>query len=867
MPAWRIRFSQLAALLRRRSMEREMAEEMRQHLDHLTAANVAAGMDPKEAGLAARRQFGGVAQLEEQCRDERGFVWVGQFWNDLRFTVRSLRRARGFTLTVLATLILGIGVSTIVFNLTAPALLYQLPFPRPAQLVRIGYTDPENPAVYYIPRVEFLADQEQTRVFSEFAAVLARSANVTLKGDTLGTWVLEVTADSFRTLGIRPALGRPFLPGEFKSGANHVVVISDYFWRKYFNASADVLGRQLLIDREACTVVGVLPRDQRFPADFSGNVYRPIVLTDDPNNIFMMLSPIGRLRDGFSREQAVAALQAVKLPVLPQWAADYLGHQRPILGQLNDPDRPETLWVILGAGAFLYAIACLNAMNLMLIRLLGRRRELSIRFAVGGSRLQVGRLLALESVLLAGLATVVVLILAKGAFPPLFAALNRDEAARYHDFWDAKTLACIVALSLVASISVTLFPAYRLLKQGVNTGLKDSGPTTGEGRGAGRVRNSLVVLQAAFAVVLLIGTGLMVRSFEKLHQLDLGFDPTGKVKVMVNVPAAESLAPEARVQLFEKLKARLGVLPGVRAVSFGQDSIFIGYYAGSAELQLEDGRYTPVAGNFVSADFLQASGLVLERGRWLSGRKNVLEAVVSESMARELFGDRDPVGRSFKIKVSGAMPYPIVGVVRDVRDVVRAPAGIRFYLPAWTYPANINSLVLRLDRDPKPEFAALVRRSINAVDDRLIVPEVSSIHDKVDETMGTERFTFMILKALGGIAFGLTVVGLFSVVAYTVDSRMREFGVRVALGATSGDLKRLVLGQGFVAAGLGLAVGTGAAAGLARFMQSLLFETVPYDPTVYLVVAAVLVVATLVACWMPARRASRVDVVRLLRAD
>jgi putative ABC transport system permease protein len=721
--------------------------------------------------------------------------------------------------------------------------------------------------VYYTPRFQFLAYREQARVFSEFAAVSPLTANVTVDGEPASTWVLEITEDTLPTLGIRPALGRGFLPGEFHSGANDVVVISDLFWRKNLRSAPDVLGRQVTIDRRPCTVVGVLAPDQRFPTGFGGSVYRPIVLSEDPNNLFLMLSTIGRMKDGTSREQALAALSATRLPVLPQWAADYLSHQRPILGRLTEVERPRTMWVILGAAAFLYAISCLNAMNLMLIRLLGRRRELSIRFALGGSRLQVVRLLILESLALSGTASIAVAVLAKWVFPPLFAALDHDDAALFHDYWDWGTLSCIAALSLVACLAAVLVPAFRLLTTDIHSGLKDGGPTMGESRAAGRVRNSLVVLQSAFAVILLIGTGLMVRSFDRLHHLDLGFDPVGKVKVRIAFPRNEEVKPEARVQLFEHLQQRLAAIPGVRSASFSQDSIFIGYFAGSAELQLEDGRYEPVAGNFVSADFLKTAGLELKEGRWLSGRRGEVEAVISESMAKERFGNRDPLGLSFKIKVSGDHQYPIVGVVRDVRDVVRAPAGIRFYVPYWMYPSNIDSLVLRLDSDPGREFESVVRRAVNEVDPGLIVPEVSSINEMVGNSMASERYAFTILRVLAVIAFGLTVVGLFSVIAYTVDSRLTEFGVRIALGATSSDLKRIVLARGLGAASLGLAIGIAGAVGLTRFMESLLFETEPYDPSVYLGVSVVLVAASVAACWLPARRAARVDVVKLLRAD
>jgi len=845
-----------------------MAEEMRQHLDELTRSYAADGMEPGEARLAAQKRFGGVTQIEERCRDERGFIWLGQISNDVRYALRSLARARGFTLTVLLTLVLGIGVTTAVFSLTATDLFLALPFPSPHQLVRIGLKDQLNGDEFYIPRFVFQADSEQARCFEEIAAVERHSANVVISGEPAGTPVLEVSADCFHTLGIAPALGRGFLPEEHRTGSNNVAVISYLFWQRHFDGSRDVLGRQILIDGQMCSVVGVLAADQRFPPIFGGDLYHPLVLRVDPQNIFLpMLSVIGRLKSGVSREQALAEISAVRLPELPQWAADYMSRLKPIVVGLADLARPDSSWVMLIAGLFLYAISCLNAMNLMLIRLLRRRRELSIRFAVGGSRGQVVRLVAIESLMLTLAASVIVAFIARWVFPPLFALVNGNEAELFYNHWDWATLTCVAGLSCGACLLTVFVPALRLLKAEVNSGLKDGGPTLGECRASGRIRNSLVSVQAAFAVLLLIGTGLMVQSFEKLRRLDLGFDPIGKVRVQVSFPKGLDLAPEAHLQLFQKLQQRLGAIPGVRNVSYGQDSLLVGYFEGSAQLQMADGSFAPVTGTFVASDFATTAGLVLKKGRWLSGKRGEVEAVVNEAFAKARFGDRDPIGLSFKIKVAGDQQFPVVGVIRDVKDTVRSSTGMHFYTADWVYPKNINSLVLRLNADPKKEFAGLVRRAIYEVEPRLIVESVNSIDEMVQNSMWAEHYAFMILKGLSMIAFGLTVVGLFAVIAYTVDSRISEFGIRIALGATPSALHRLVMFRGLSAAAIGLGFGTLAAVGLTRFMKSLLFETTPYDPLVYLGVSVVLLFAGVAACWLPARRATRVDVARLLRSD
>jgi len=855
-------------LLHRRRLEAEMAEEIRLHLEELTKAHVSAGMELEQAQYAARRNFGGVSQIEERCRDERNLVWLDQLWNDVRFSARSLCHARGFTFTVLITLCLGIGVTTVVLNITEGIILSSSPFPKTGELFYLGNKGRTRPTKNMLIGLQFQAYENQTNVFSEFAGVEWIHSNVVIGDDPIPVIVKHITIDCFHTLGIKPALGRVFLPAEYRDGANDVVIISDLFWREHYNASPDVLGRLIKIDQRLCTVVGVLSVDQMLPPYFNNDLFRPLVLKFDPERpLAGGLAVIGRLKLGVSRQQALAALSSVKFRQLPQWASDYLSEIEPTLTELTEVNQPEIYWVIFAAAVFLYAIACLNAMNLMLIRLLRRRRELTIRFAIGGSRFQVVRLLACESIGLTLAASLIVMLAARWVFPSLFVLITGNGAKLYRDYWDWHTLFCIAALSVIASLAVVLVPATRLLRTEIDSGLKDGGPTLGESRSAGRIRNSLVSIQAAFAVILLTGTGLMLRTFERLHHLDLGFDPIGKVKVQIMVPDSYDLKPEARLQLFERLRLRLSSIPGVKTASFSQDSIFQGYYAGGAQLQMADGTFEPASGNFVSQDYEQTVGLRMKEGRWLSGKKGQIEAVINEAFAKARFGDRDPIGLSFKWKAAGDQPWLVVGVVRDVRETVRSSAGIRFYIPDWMYPGNIDTLVLRLDRDPKKEFAGLVRRAIYEIDPRLIASDVSSIDDIVSESMWAERYAFTILKGLAAIALGLTVVGLFSVVAYTVDSRMTEFGVRIALGAQPSDLHRLVMLRGLAAASVGILIGTAGAVGLTRFMESLLFETKPFDPLVYAGVAILLIASGVAACWLPARRAARVDVTRLLKSE
>ncbi len=793
---------------------------------------------------------------------------MGQLLGDVRHSVRSLCRARSFSLTVLFTLILGIGVTTLVYEITAWIIFRESPFPRSEQLFFIGSKDKKDESQFYRPGFYFQAYQEQTSVFQEYAAVEHPVCNVVLAGQPIPEGVVNVSTDCLHTLDIRPVLGRGFLPEEFHEGRNNVVVITDLLWRKYFEASPGALGRQLSIDRQVCTVVGVLGQQQQFPANFQGGIYRPLVFKLAPTAVFEpALVIIGRLKPGITREKALAALKAIRMPPLPQWASAFFADQATTLTNITELNRPDVWWVMLAAAVFLYAIACLNTMNLMLIRLLGRRRELSIRFAVGGSRWQVMQIVAVESLVLSLGAWLAVTIFVRWGFPPIFAVLNGDDASAYVDYWDWRTLTCVGALSLFACLAAAVAPASRILRADISSGLKEGGPSMGESRRAGRVRNSFVVFQAAFAVILLTGAGLMVRSFRELRKVDLGFDPVGKVKVWVIPPAGYSLKPEARLELFERLQRRLGLLPGVRSASYGQDSLLMGQFWGTAQLKMADGTYQAVAGNFVSPNFQQTAGLTMKEGRWLSDRRGAPEVVVSETLARTRFGDRSPVGQFIQLQVSGDSQYPVVGVVKDVKDSMRASPGMRIYFPAWTYPPNVDTVILRLDRDPPKEFAGLVRRAVYEVDPNLVTTDVRSITQQVTDTMWVEHYAYNILKGLAAIALALTVVGVFSVIAFAVDSRMTEFGVRLALGATPSDLNLLVIRRGIAAAAVGIVIGIAGALVLTRFMTSMLYGTTSYDPLVYLAVALVLLLASVGASWLPARRAARTDVAMLLKSE
>jgi putative ABC transport system permease protein len=858
-------FMRLWDLFRRRRLEAEMEEEMRTHFEALVQANRDSGMPEAEARQGARRRFGSMVQLRERAREEHGWVALEQWVKDARFAARGLIRAPGFLLSTSFTLVVGISVLAFVVLLTASVLFFEAPYPDAERLVVIGYKDQQGAFIPGSFAVRVQAFEEQANAFSAFAAVSMDPVNVVMDGIPVATSVRSVSRDCFTVLGVRPVLGRGFLPDEFKEGAHDVVVITDLFWRQRFQAAPDVIGRKLEVEGRTCTVVGVLSPGQAWPVYFRDSIYRPLLNRAMGDMGYPTVFAVGRLKPGVTREQAEVELRNVTLPTIPAMVKTMMSQQMPVVLKLKDPNRPDISWLILVAGVFLFLIACLNAMNLGLVRMLSREREIGIRLSLGGSRAQVARLLAWENGwVLLGVALVAAGV-ARWGFPWLLFALYGDASSLYLNYWTPNQLLCIAAATAVAGLFIAVPPIRQVLARPPGLHLKEGGTTASGSRRVERWRSLLVVTQAALAMILLVGTGLMIRTFQKLREVDLGFDPTGRVKLFVLPPRGQPFNKEAVLQRLDRIKARLAEIPGVRSVSAGGGGLLSGTFWGSSQLKMADGTLAAVAENSVDETLHQTIGLTLVKGRWLSGQRGTVEAVINETMARKRFGDEDPLGRSFQLQGQPKTDFLVVGVVRNVRENVRAVAEMEFYSSTWRMPPN--SMVLRLARTPGKEFADQVRSAIYEVDPSFITATVQPMDDLVTSSMLAEHFALRILRSFTAVALVLAIVGLFSVIAHGVDARRKEFGVRLALGASPAKLRRSVLRRGLILAVIGVGAGSLASLGLTRFMRSLLFETASYDPLVYVGVAAVLLASAIVACWLPARRAAAVDVAQLLRNE
>jgi putative ABC transport system permease protein len=794
--------------------------------------------------------------------------------NDFRFAGRSLAKSPGYSAAVVVTLALGIGAAAAIFSVVDQALFRPPPYPHPEQLVVVGYKSKRFDFLPAMLAVQLAAFREQAKSFASFASLENRWDNMVYRGQPMGVAIGAVPADYFGNLGVLPLFGRAFVEGEDKPGADNVVILSHALWRDRFDSDETVVGRRVTIGNVGCQIVGVLPADFRPPDMHYAQIYQPLALTIDPAQPISArtLWGLGRLRPGVTLAQAQAELAAIKIEVSAA-AARTLADREPALRPLNYRTQGVTddkSWTMLAAVSLLYAIACANATNLMLARVHGRRKELSVRLAIGCSRGGLVRLVLVENSLLMAVAATGGLLVARWIFPALLLLAPSSEISSLVTKLDWRAVAFCGTLSLFTGLVVSLPAVWRISRADVTAGLKDGGQALGESPSLRRIRGSLVVVEAALAVVLLIGAGLMVRTIQRIVQVDRGIDPTNKIGMALTLPAKVYASVEARQGLSLQLDERLRRVPGVQSVAFAT-VVPLSNMSSTMFLTKGDGTEVRVGPNGVAPSFMRTLGLPFVKGHGFEEARpgDSPVAVISESLARQFFGDENPIGRSLTIR-QGAAPWEIVGVVRDVLDSVRRSPPPQLYFPIWQLPTGGGTgltVLLRTNRSMDVALADGMRRAIYAIDPRIVALPPHEFAQTVADEVKRERYLLTLLQVLAGLALLLALLGLFAVMAYSVAQRMGEFGIRMALGAVPAQLFGLVLKRGLVLVGFGIATGCGAAWGLTRLMQSLLYETSPHDPMVYGIVAIALGLAAVAGCWVPARRAMRVDVAKLLRAE
>ena len=882
----RMRFRSLA---KRQRVETELDKELRYHIARQTEENIADGMNAREAREAASRMFGGVSQIEEECRDMRQTQYLEDFLQDLRYAVRTLGKSPAFTVVILLTLALSIGANSAIFSVIDGVLLRPLPYPQAERIARVFYRSTSYPKFPANPW-DFLDFRARNRSFENFA--MYTHADVQLSGtgtDPVKLSAFRISSGYFRVLGVQPARGREFDFSEERPGNGNVVILSDRVWRNQFGAAADILGRKVLLDSQPYTVVGVMPAGVDHPGNSYNSVaygdtvdaWTPFTFNGNPTNRGShFVEGIGRLKPGLTAEQAAADFNGIMTELASQHEDDkgWTIYMVPLFQEIVGPVH-KMLLVLLGAVGFVFLIACVNAANLLLARAAARQKEIAVRAALGAGRGRLVRQMLAESLLisllggaLGALLAIVGVRVLVSFLPPGF---PRADAIHVNGFVFALTALVAVATGLFFG----LVPAAQASRTDPQQGLHEGGRgSSGAGRQT-RLRAVLVVGEVGLACLLLVGAGVMLRSFVNLLRLDPGFQPEHVLTAEIALPNANYKTTDNIASFYQRLLTDLHALPGVHVVGAGTDLPWTGYDENMGGFTIE-GKTPPPHEEFharyhtASPDYFRAVGIPLVHGRFLNDRdtKDTPRVLlINEVMARRYWPGEDAVGKriTFDDKPKESDWFRVVGVVGDVKDTPESKgAEPAFWWPVMQQPfqfANMT-IVLRANSAPLLLTEAL-RTKVRELDPTLAVAHVRLLDRIVEEQFSTPRFALFLIGLFAVLALLLAAIGIYGVISYSVSQRMHEFGMRVALGASSWNLVKMVMKQGVLLTVIGVAIGLGCALAFAGVLDSLLYGVSARDPlTLIGVVAMALGTATL-ASLPSARRATSADPMTSLRAE
>ncbi|UCC83925.1 MAG: ABC transporter permease [Gemmatimonadota bacterium] len=802
---------------------------------------------------------------------------MGSIVLDIRYAFRTLRKRPGFTAVALVTLALGIGANTAIFSVIQSVLLEPLPFEGPDRLVQVwesrverGWTHAGmNPANFWDFR-------EQNGAFEDLGALFYSSLNLTGLGYPERVSAGFISAGFFRILRVQPALGRTFLPGEDEPGGdNAVVLLSNEYWRTRFAADSAIIGSSLTFDGQSYTVVGVLPAGE--PWLDEREVFAPLVRNPDADRVGFYLSVIGRLAPGVSIEAARADLTAVaqRLEEAYPEANEGIGAtiESAESAWLAGADLRRALWILLGAVGFLLLIACVNLANLLLAKATGRIRETAVRAALGADRWRIVRQVLTESLVL-GLAGAAAGLLLAFWGVDLFKSLEPGGIPRADQVSiNGWVLGFTAAVGLLTGVLSGIIPAIQLPRTDFQTALRESSRGTSGARAQNRLRGALVAAEVALSLMLLVGAGLLIRSFFEVMTVDRGFQSESRLVFAVNMPGSYDTGRrgEVRDQLLERLNAMPGVLSAAvnsRPIAGGNPGMGIvpeGW-------QEEPGDITPWAGwRLVTRDYFRVMGVRLLSGRTFTERDVIGEpwtAIISERLAERLYPGEDPVGRQVILwQGQGDLVAEVIGVVANQRErgLDNDPT-LTVYLPYYGAGWSPMQFVVHTTGDPRANVGT-VRSMLAEIDPSLPISNIQTLDEIVGNSVAGRRFYMLMLAVFAGVAIVLALAGIYGVQSYSVSRRTSEIGVRVAMGATHKQVIRQIVRQGMQPAAIGIVLGLIAAFGISRLLSSLLFGVASSDPLTYVGVAILLAAAALVACYLPALRALRIDPVNALREE
>ncbi len=797
---------------------------------------------------------------------------------DLRYAFRQLIKSPGFAAVTILTLALGIGACTAIFSVVNAVLLSPLDYPDPARLVVIRETQiPEFPEFSVSPP-NYLDWEKQTKSYENLAAYSGSRINLTGDGEPQQLVGVKATAHYFDVYGVKPALGRTFLPEEDAPGKNHVVVLSYPFWQRVFGGASDVLGRPIQLNGEPYTVIGVAPLGFGIASKVDAwmpMAFKPDETANDARGGHY-LSVVGRLRPGVTVAQAEAELKVLAAQLATQYPDSNKGWGI-LMMPLQDysvRDVRVVLYTLLGAVGCVLLIACANIANLLLARATARHREISIRAALGASRARLVRQLLTESVLLALCGGLAGILLARWGLDALLALAPANLPRMTDIHLNAGVLVFSLALSVLTGLVFGIAPAWLAARADVNEALKQGSRGSTEGGARGRLRSALVVIEVTLALMLLGGAGLLARSFMQLAHVDPGFIPENATVLRLSLPQKKYALPEQQNAFAGALLERVKNLPGVQAAGLTHSMPLVSDYVLGFNIE---GRPAIAPSDLpstnyyaVTPEYFRAMGIRLVRGRVFTAQDDAKAprvAIINETMARQHFPNEDPIGKRINITNGPDTWREIVGIVRDIKQYgVDKATSNQAYEPFAQVPFSSLNVVIRTSGQPAALLGA-IRPTVYAVDKDQPIGAIRPLEEIVADSIARQRFAMTLLTVFSFVALVIAAVGIYGVMAYSVVQRTGEFGIRMALGAQQRDVLRLVLMQGGKLIGLGLIIGLAATLAASRAMGSMLFNTSAQDPLTLGGITLLLGAVALAACLLPASRATKVNPIEALRAE
>jgi len=880
----RVMAARFRGLLGDQRADRELDDEIKMHLCMLTERYVRQGMTEAEAARAARRQFGNLTLLQEASREMRGIRSIEILFQDLRYGVRMLRKEPGFTLVAVMTLALGIGANSAIFSVVNAVLLRPLPYTSPEQLVQVWehYRPQNNPRKSVAP-ANYLDWRAQNRVFERIAAIDPfPSFNLTGPEGPDRIQAARTSADFFPLFGATPTLGRYFLSDEEQPGRNRVAVVSHGLWQRRYGSDPQLIGQSVSLNGQSFIVVGVLPPDFRFPrGEFDLAIPLALGGWEAAARGTHPLHVYARLKAGVTLRQAQEEMGAIARRLEEQYPKTNTGKAItivPLHEQLTDQIR-LALKVLLGAVGFVLLIACANVANLLLARSLARQKEFSVRLALGAGRGRLIRQLLTESVLLAGMGGIAGLLLALWSRQILVTLLT---GANLIPRWieidiDGRVLVFTLMTTLVTGLVFGLAPALTAIKADLNEALKEGGRKATSGKRDQRLRHALVVSEIALAMVLLVGAGLMIQSFWRLLKVDPGFQTENVLTVDLSLPTARYPEGHQVSHFYDRLLRRIGSLPGVRSAGGAAYLPFSGT-RNSWSFDIEGQPPLPpdraeTEWRPITAGYFRTMGIPLSRGRDfteqdIDGSPEVV--IINEAMARLYWPGEDPLGRRLKLHDERKKVWhTVVGVVKDVRHLgptIEPKPEMYFPYSQLIYPWYPMTVVIRTQSDPL-QLAPAVRQAVLELDKEQPVYNIRTMEELLAKSVAPNRLHLVLFGTLAAVALILAASGLYGVMNYWVTRRTQEIGIRMALGAQRSEVLRLVVGEGMGVTLVGVGLGLVGAYAVTRLMTSLLFGVSVTDPATFAAIALLLAAVALGACYLPARRATKVDPLLALRHE